>query len=51
MRPFLFQDGNQHKVQFIDQGPLLMQTLFRGWALNDEPHNEIPYPCLKLENL
>lgn len=50
MWPLLFQDRYQYQVELVDQGPLLMQTVFCRGPLYDESNDEVPYTCyLKLD--
>ncbi len=41
MGPFLFEDGNEDEVEFIQEGALTLEALFRARCLNDEIDNEV----------
>ena len=41
MGPFLFQDGDKHKIELVEECALGFEILFGARALDDEFDNEI----------
>jgi hypothetical protein len=42
MRPFLLQDGNQNKIELIQEGALRAKALIRVGDLDNDVNDEIP---------
>ena len=45
MGPFLFEDGDEDKVKFVDQGTFVPQSLFVFRALDDEVDDKVSDTC------
>lgn len=44
MRPFLFQDRHEDKVELIEEGPLCFQFLFRLRVFDDAVDDKVTNP-------
>ncbi len=41
VRPFLLENGYEHKVEFVEECPVCLERLLGVRSLDDEVHNEV----------
>lgn len=41
MRPFLLQDGDEHEIQLVEEGPVCLEGLLGVRSLDDEVDDEV----------